>query len=85
MSGIQGGLPYEECKRSRAEPGAPRDRTPLSPGYALPPFHPGYADRHRHRRRRPPRFDGATVSGLLTALCVATLLVTIVAAATLPA
>jgi hypothetical protein len=82
VSGIQG-LPYEECKRQQAEHGAPRDRTPVSPGYAIPPFHPGYATRPRRRRRR--RLDGATVSGVLTALCVATLLVTIVAAATLPA
>ncbi|MFI9254704.1 hypothetical protein [Streptomyces sp. NPDC053069] len=85
MSGIQGGLPYEECKRYRAEHGASGDSVPLSPGYALPPFHPGFATRSRHRRRRRTRFDGATMSGVLTALCVATLLVTIVAAATLPA
>ncbi|MEU2712495.1 hypothetical protein [Streptomyces sp. NPDC007205] len=85
MSGIQGGLPYEECKRYRAEHGAPRDEGPLSPGYALPPFHPGFATRSRHRHRQRPRLDGATVSGVLTALCVAALLVTIVAAATLPA
>ncbi|MFF7358718.1 MULTISPECIES: hypothetical protein [Streptomyces] len=85
MSGVQGGLPYEECRRYRAEHGTPYEGTPLSPGYAIPPFHPGHADRHRHRHRRRPRLDGATVSGVLTVLCVATLLVTIVAATTLPA
>ncbi|MGV9283169.1 hypothetical protein [Streptomyces sp. NPDC003730] len=77
-----GGLPYEECRRAqRLSPR--RDGAPLSPGFAMPPFHPDHpprpAPRHgagaRHRRRG--RLDGATVSGLLTVLCVATLLVTI--------
>ncbi|MER6025275.1 hypothetical protein [Streptomyces sp. NPDC001851] len=85
MSGVQGGLPYEECRRYRAEHGTPGATAPLSPGYALPPFHPGFADRQRQQRRRRHRPDGATVSGVLTALCVAALLVTIVTAATLPA
>ncbi|MFH8446671.1 hypothetical protein ACH4D3_36340 [Streptomyces sp. NPDC018026] len=77
-----GGLPYEECRRAQRL--APRrDRAPLSPGFAMPPFHPGHppapAPRHRARprHRRHTRLDGATVSGLLTVLCVATLLVTI--------
>ncbi|WP_186778301.1 hypothetical protein [Streptomyces salinarius] len=65
-----GGLPYEECRRAqRLSPR--RDRAPLSPGFAMPPFHPD------HPPRRRTRLDGATVSGLLTVLCVATLLVTI--------
>ncbi|MER7055447.1 MULTISPECIES: hypothetical protein [unclassified Streptomyces] len=33
--------------------------------------------KHKARHRRRTRLDGATVSGLLTVLCVATLLVTI--------
>ncbi|GAA2606406.1 MULTISPECIES: hypothetical protein [Streptomyces] len=73
-----GGLPYEECKRAQRI--APRrDRAPLSPGYAVPPFHPAHPPRPvpGHRARRRARLDGATVSGLLTVLCVATLLVTI--------
>ncbi|MEU4984540.1 hypothetical protein [Streptomyces sp. NPDC021969] len=76
-----GGLPYEECRRAQRL--APRrDRAPLSPGFAMPPFHPGHppgpAPRHKAARpRRRTRLEGATVSGLLTVLCVATLLVTI--------
>lgn len=79
-----GGLPYEECKRAqRLSPR--RDRAPLSPGFAMPPFHPAHPPRpvpkpvpRRRSRPRPyVRLDGATVSGLLTVLCVATLLVTI--------
>ncbi|MFC8875840.1 MULTISPECIES: hypothetical protein [Streptomyces] len=75
-----GGLPYEECRRAQRL--APRrDRTPLSPGFAMPPFHPdhppGPAPKHKARSRRRARLDGATVSGLLTVLSVATLLVTI--------
>ncbi|MFD4262157.1 hypothetical protein ACFWR9_32155 [Streptomyces sp. NPDC058534] len=76
-----GGLPYEECKRAqRLSPR--RDRTPLSPGFAMPPFHPAHPPKPMPRpRSRPPRryvrLDGPTVSGLLTALSIATLLVTI--------
>ncbi|WP_217167276.1 hypothetical protein [Streptomyces sp. AC512_CC834] len=75
-----GGLPYEECKRAQRL--TPRqDRAPLSPGFAMPPFHPahppGRVPRRVVRPRRHVRLDGATVSGLLTVLCVATLLVTI--------
>ncbi|MFE1589181.1 hypothetical protein ACFW6Q_26270 [Streptomyces sp. NPDC058737] len=74
------GLPYEECRRAQRL--APRrDRTPLSPSFAMPPFHPDHpprpVPRPRTRHRRRIRLDGATVSGLLTVLCVATLLVTI--------
>ncbi|MGW0879703.1 hypothetical protein [Streptomyces sp. NPDC002671] len=79
-----GGLPYEECRRERErreEQGAPRDREPLYPAYALPPFHPGTRPRHRRKRK----VDGDLVSGVLSLLCVATLLVTVVLAATLPA
>ncbi|MFD8540532.1 hypothetical protein [Streptomyces rubrogriseus] len=47
----------------------------------MPPFHPGHpprpAPKHKTAPRRRTRLDGATVSGLLTVLCVATLLVTI--------
>ncbi|MFB7656269.1 MULTISPECIES: hypothetical protein [unclassified Streptomyces] len=79
-----GGLPYEECKRAQRL--APRrDRTPLSPGFAMPPFHPAHPPRpvptRVARPRRYVRLDGATVSGLLTVLSVATLLVTITVAA----
>ncbi len=36
-----GGLPYEECRRAqRLSPR--RDRAPLSPGFAMPPFHPDH-------------------------------------------
>ncbi|MFC8068989.1 hypothetical protein [Streptomyces sp. NPDC057293] len=78
-----GGLPYEECKRAQRL--APRrDRAPLSPGFAMPPFHPDHTPRPVPRRvvrpRRCVRLDGATVSGLLTVLSVATLLVTITVA-----
>ncbi|MCC2267486.1 hypothetical protein LKM28_14380 [Streptomyces sp. CT1-17] len=81
-----GGLPYEECRRAqRLAPRRDRDRAPLSPGYALPPFHPAHPPKPvpRHRAlpwRRHRRLDGAAVSGLLTVLCVATLLVTITVA-----
>ncbi|PPS79746.1 hypothetical protein [Streptomyces sp. MH60] len=74
-----GGLPYEECRRAqRLSPR--RDLTPLSPGFAMPPFHPDHPPKPAPKpaRSRPHvRLDGATVSGLLTVLCVATLLVTI--------
>jgi hypothetical protein len=76
-----GGLPYEECRRAQRL--APRrDRAPLSPGFAVPPFHPAHPPRpvapgRASRPRRYVRLDGATVSGLLTVLSVATLLVTI--------
>ncbi|MGW3202626.1 hypothetical protein [Streptomyces sp. NPDC001135] len=40
MSGIQGSLPYEECRRGRRQ-ALPAGRTPLHLPYALPPFHPG--------------------------------------------
>ncbi|MDX3408472.1 hypothetical protein ACN6K6_003995 [Streptomyces violaceoruber] len=71
-----GGLPYEECRRAQRL--APRrDRAPLSPGFAMPPFHPDHPPRHKARSRRRAGPAGATVSGLLTVLCVATLLVTI--------
>ncbi|MFJ6692651.1 hypothetical protein [Streptomyces sp. NPDC091294] len=76
-----GGLPYDECRRAQRL--APRrDRAPLSPGFAMPPFHPAHPPRpaapgRASRPRRYVRLDGATVSGLLTVLCVATLLVTI--------
>ncbi|WP_217140955.1 hypothetical protein [Streptomyces sp. AC627_RSS907] len=80
-----GGLPYEECRRAqRLSPR--RERAPLSPGFALPPFHPQHPPRTAPEpapgRRALPyvRLDGATVSGLLTVLCVATLLVTITVA-----
>ncbi|MFC8571351.1 hypothetical protein ACFUIW_36920 [Streptomyces sp. NPDC057245] len=83
-----GGLPYEECRRAQqAAPRRDRDRALLSPGYALPPFHPAHPPRPvpKHRARPRPRHgrrpDGATVSALLTVLCVATLLVTITFAA----
>ncbi|MBZ6173940.1 hypothetical protein KVH24_14025 [Streptomyces olivaceus] len=81
-----GGLPYEECRRAqRLALRRDRDRAPLSPGYALPPFHPAHPPKPvpKHRagtRRRHRRLDGAAVSGLLTVLCVATLLVTITVA-----
>ena len=75
----EGGLPYEECRRAQwLSPR--RDRTPLSPGFAMPPFHPDHPPRPvpKPARSRPyVRPDGATVSGLLTVLCVASLLVTI--------
>ncbi|CAL9540213.1 hypothetical protein [Streptomyces sp. enrichment culture] len=76
-----GGLPYDECRRAQRL--APRrDRAPLSPGFAMPPFHPAHPPRpaapgRASRPRRYVRLDGATVSGLLTVLSVATLLVTI--------
>lgn len=81
-----GGLPYEECWRAqRLSPR--RDRTPLSPGFAMPPFHPDHppqpapkpaAGRGSRSRSLPyVGLNGATVSGLLTVLSVATLLVTI--------
>ncbi|MGW3860776.1 hypothetical protein ACWEDZ_04745 [Streptomyces sp. NPDC005047] len=82
-----GGLPYEECRRAqRLSPR--RDRTPLSPGFAMPPFHPARPPRpvppagtRRRSRRRPyVRPDGAALSGLLTVVSVATLLVTITVA-----
>jgi len=72
------GPPYEE--RQRAQRLAPRrDRTLLSPGFAMPPCHLDHppspvAPRRASRPRRYVRLDGATVSGLLS---VATLLVTI--------
>ncbi|MGW2642732.1 hypothetical protein [Streptomyces sp. NPDC001348] len=77
---MRGGLPYEECRRRQHA--APRDRAPLDPAFALPPFDP--RSRQRRRRRRRP-VDGAVLSGVLTALCVAALLVAIVFATTLPA
>ncbi|MEU3896445.1 hypothetical protein [Streptomyces sp. NPDC045251] len=78
-----GGLPYEECRWAQRL--SPRhDRMPLSPGFAMPPFHPDHPPRPapspvpKPARSRPyVRLDGATVSGLLTVLSVATLLVTI--------
>ncbi|MER6731391.1 hypothetical protein [Streptomyces puniciscabiei] len=80
------GLPYEECRRQleQAPPGETRERTPVSPGYALPPFHPYFAERARERRRSRWPVDGATVSGVLTAFCVAMLIATVVVTATLP-
>ncbi|MFG3014906.1 hypothetical protein ACGFZB_31660 [Streptomyces cinerochromogenes] len=76
-----------------AENARSREEGPLWLGYALPPFHPAYAPvargtsdvpvtepvpvprtRSRRRRRMP---DGAAVSGLLAALCVASLLAAI--------
>ncbi|KFG72150.1 hypothetical protein [Streptomyces mutabilis] len=74
----------QECRRAQRL--APRrDHAPLSPGFAMPPFHPDHPPRPAVPRRptRPRRYvrpDGATVSGLLTALCVATLLVTLAVA-----
>ncbi|MEU8971909.1 hypothetical protein AB0D11_21995 [Streptomyces monashensis] len=78
------GLPYEECKRWREEGRTPPAPESVPPAYALPPFHPYFAERARERRRRRRSVDGATVSGVLTVLCVATLIVTVVVAATLP-
>ncbi|KOV66375.1 hypothetical protein [Streptomyces sp. MMG1121] len=78
------GLPYEECRRSWEEGRAlPGDGPAVTPAYALPPFHPGHPPRSRHRRGRRA-VDGALVSGVLGVLCVATLIVTVVVAATLP-
>ncbi|MER5547987.1 hypothetical protein ACWD4N_03430 [Streptomyces sp. NPDC002586] len=77
------GLPYEDCKRRQTEVRTPRDPEFVQPAYALPPFHPYFAEQARQRRRRRS-VDGAVVSGVLTALCLATLIVTVVAAATLP-
>jgi hypothetical protein len=59
-----GGLPYEECRRAQRL--APRqERAPLSPGFAMPPFHPGHpprpAPKHQARPRRwRTRVEGAT-------------------------
>lgn len=85
-----GGLPYEECRRQQKH-AAPRDRTRDWPAYALPPFHHGPAgsaadasDAGRGpapHARRPRRVDGAAVSGVLVALCVAALLAATVAVA----
>ncbi|MGW3193997.1 hypothetical protein ACWDBD_05270 [Streptomyces sp. NPDC001118] len=77
------GLPYEECKRRQTEVRTPRDPEFVQPSYALPPFHPYFAEQARQRRRRRS-VDEAVVSGVLTVLCLATLIVTVVAAATLP-
>ncbi|MCC9158081.1 hypothetical protein LZP81_29400 [Streptomyces parvulus] len=83
----EGGLPYEECRRAqRLSPR--RDRAPLSPGFGVPPFHPAHppgpvppaGTRRRSRTRPYVRLDGAALSGLLTVLSVATLLVTITVA-----
>ncbi|MEV5014224.1 hypothetical protein ACIGW1_15145 [Streptomyces sp. NPDC053780] len=80
----EGGLPYEECRRAQRL--APRrDRAPLSPGFGMPPFHPAHpprpvppaGTRRRSRPRSYVRPDGAALSGMLTVLSVATLLVTI--------
>ncbi|WND36742.1 hypothetical protein RI578_21755 [Streptomyces sp. BB1-1-1] len=74
-----GGLPYEECRRAQRL--APRrDGAALFPGFAMPPFHPDHPPKPAPKAARPrpyARLDGATVSGLLTVLCVATLLATI--------
>ncbi|MGW1049442.1 hypothetical protein [Streptomyces sp. NPDC002521] len=78
------GLPYEDCKRRQTEVRTPRDPEFVQPAYALPPFHPYFAEQARQRRRPRRKVDGATVSGVLTVLCLATLIVTVVAAATLP-
>ncbi|MEU0335744.1 hypothetical protein [Streptomyces sp. NPDC006193] len=89
-----GGLPYEECRRQGRRT-APRDAAAPWPGYALPPFRPGPGEarggpvaRHaarsgRRRRRRSGRrtADGAAMSGVLTALCVAALLAAVALAA----
>ncbi|MFJ7149343.1 hypothetical protein ACIQVT_14250 [Streptomyces sp. NPDC100445] len=83
-----GGLPYEECRRWGRR--SPRDAVGPWPAYALPPFRPpawedplsGPVFRPspaRRARRRPA--GGAVVSGVLTALCAAALLVTVVLAA----
>ncbi|WEO96658.1 hypothetical protein A6P39_022995 [Streptomyces sp. FXJ1.172] len=78
------GLPYEECKRWQEEGRTPpRDPGAVTPAYAVPPFHPYFAERARERRRPRRSVDGATVSGVLTVLCLAALIVTVVAA-TLP-
>ncbi|MEU4148240.1 hypothetical protein [Streptomyces parvulus] len=80
----EGGLPYEECRRAqRLSPR--RGRTPVSPGFGMPPFHPAHPPRpappvRRSRTRPYVRLDGAALSGLLTVLSVATLLVTITVA-----
>ncbi|GGQ43336.1 hypothetical protein GCM10010279_61590 [Streptomyces mutabilis] len=67
--------------------GSRRDGTaaPLSPDFAVPPLHPDHpprpaVPRRPTRPRRCVRPDGATVSGLFTVLCVATLLVTLAVA-----
>ncbi|AOR33524.1 hypothetical protein BFF78_22860 [Streptomyces fodineus] len=78
------GLPYEECKRSQEEGRTPRDPEFVQPAYSLPPFHPYFAERARQRRHPRRSIDGAIVSDALTVLCVATLIVTAVVAATLP-
>ncbi|MES4886444.1 hypothetical protein [Streptomyces sp. NPDC096012] len=86
MTGSQG-LPYDECRRERRRT-APGERTGPWPAYALPPFHPGARGAGRRGlpapvpapaprvRRRSGRWavDGAAVSGVLIALCVAALL-----------
>ncbi|MFF9003124.1 hypothetical protein ACF1GW_36610 [Streptomyces achromogenes] len=76
------GLPYEECWRRQDQGLVPRYREPLDPAYAIPPFHPGTRARQRRGRHR---VDGARVSGALCLLCLATLVVSIVLATTLPA
>ncbi|MFF9090010.1 hypothetical protein ACF1BE_27085 [Streptomyces sp. NPDC014991] len=87
-----GGLPYEECARWGER--SPRDAVSPWPAYALPPFGPDARDTRavpafrpaprpvpRSRRRVRRRLvDGAVVSGVLTALCAAALLVTVVLA-----
>ncbi|QHA09731.1 hypothetical protein GQF42_21490 [Streptomyces broussonetiae] len=78
-------MPYEECKRWREEGRALPEGETVTPAYAVPPFHPGHPPRTRVPHRRTRRVDGALVSGALTALCVVTLIVTVVVAATLPA
>ncbi|MGW2491665.1 hypothetical protein ACWCV9_31210 [Streptomyces sp. NPDC001606] len=78
--GTSQGLPYEECRR-QAEHAPPRDRTGPWPGYALPPFHPGYASAPSTPSTPPmPRTPTASrtrhETGVLalTLLCIAGLL-----------
>ncbi|WP_225098056.1 hypothetical protein [Streptomyces sp. CoH27] len=83
------GLPYEECKRWRDEGRTLRTAEATEydtpPAYALPPFHPDHPPhRKQNRHRRTRSVDGALVSGALSLLCVVTLVVTVVVAATLP-
>ncbi|MEU0049567.1 hypothetical protein ABZ299_06440 [Streptomyces sp. NPDC006184] len=80
---VTGGLPYEECARWGRR--SPRDAVGPWPAYALPPFRPAPrppVHRPPVTRPRPRRrvSDQSAVSSVLTALCAAALLVTVVLA-----